>query len=176
MTGISHHLILVTGQDQEETQSIANPTDAHNHNLRADTIPVNRPHSTISHLKLNKEVEHHQESDPLIKEHTPTINLYTNKTEHRQVTHADTTTNSDNATKGGAEKKNREMTNCTKKKVVEEQSIRKKKRKENATKNDDAKCNDEPTVSSADNEQILTEDHQHQKCRKTYHLKFQNRI
>jgi hypothetical protein len=176
MTGISHHLILVTGQDQEETQSIANPTDAHNHNLRADTIPVNRPHSTISHLKLNKEVEHRQESDLLIKEHTPTINLYTSKTEHRQVTHADTTTNSDNATKGGAEKKNREMTNCTKKKVVEEQSIRKKKRKENATKNDDAKCNDEPTVSSADNEQRFTEDHQPQKFRKTYHLKFQNRI
>ncbi len=92
------------------------------------------------------------------------------------MTHADTMTNNVNATNGGAEKKNRELTNCTKKKVVEEQNIRKKKTTENAMKNDDAKCNDVPTASNDANEQKLTEDHQPQRCKKTYLLKSQNKI
>ncbi len=176
MTGTNHHRILDTDQAQEETQSTVNPTGAHNHNPRADTTPVNKHRSTISQLIINKEAEHRQENDPHTSEHTRMTSLHTNKAEPRQVTHDVMTTNSDDATNGNAKKKNKELTNCMKKKAAEEQSIRKKKRKENATKNDDAKCNDEPTVSNADNEQRLTEDHQPQKCRKTYHLKFQNRI
>ncbi len=74
-----------------------------------------------------------------------------------------------------AEKKSRELINCMKKKVVEERITRKKKRTENAMKSDDAKCNDEPTASNDANEQKLTEDHQLQKCKKTYLLKYQNR-
>jgi hypothetical protein len=62
------------------------------------------------------------------------------------VTHAGRTTNNANAMNDVAEKKSRELTNCTKKKVVEEQNIRKKKKTENPTKNDDAKCNDAPTA------------------------------
>jgi chemotaxis regulatin CheY-phosphate phosphatase CheZ len=120
--------------------------DAHNHNLRADTIPVNRPHSTISHLKLNKEVEHGQENAPHIREHTQMINLLTSKTGHHQVTHVGTTTNNANAMNDVAEKKNRELINYMKKKVVEGQTTRKKKKTENAKKNDDAKCNDAPTA------------------------------
>jgi hypothetical protein len=73
------------------------------------------------------------------------INLFINKTEHHQVTHAGTTTNNVNAMNGDVEKKSRELINCTKKKVVEEQTTRKKKKTESATKNDDAKCNDAPT-------------------------------
>ncbi len=146
MTEISHHQTLVTGQDQEETQSTASPMDAHSHNLRAGTISLSKLNYITSHQIRKKEAEHHQESDLPISEHTPTINLHTNKTEHHQVTHADTTTNNVNVTNGGAEKKNKELTNYTKKKVVKEQNTRKKKKTENATKNDDPKCNDAPTA------------------------------
>jgi hypothetical protein len=120
--------------------------DAHSHNPRAGTIPTSKLHYTTNHQTRNKEAEHHQENGLPISEHIPTINLHTNKTERHQVTHADTTMSSVNATNGGAEKKNRELTNCTKKKVVEEQITRKKKKTENAMKNDDAKCNDAPTA------------------------------
>jgi hypothetical protein len=146
MTEISPHLTLVTGQDREEIQSTANHTDAHNHNLRADTIPANSPHSTISHLKLNKEVEHRHENVLHISEHTQAINLFINKTGHHQVTHAGMTTNNANAMNGVDEKKSRERINFMKKKVVEEQITRKRKKTENAMKNDDAKCNDVPTA------------------------------
>jgi hypothetical protein len=146
MIGINHHRTLVTDQDQEETQSTANPTGAHNHNLRAGTTPVNKHHSTISQLILNKEAEHRQENDLPISKHIPMINLHTNKTEHHQVTHVGMMTNNVNATNGGAEKKSKGLTNSTKKKVVEEQNTRKWKKKENATKNEDVKCNDAPTA------------------------------
>ncbi len=174
MTEINHHQTLVTDQDHEETQSTTSPMDAHNHNLRADTIPI-KLHYTTSHQIRHKEAEHHLENDLLISEHTPTISQYTNKTEHHQVTHTDTTTNNVNATNGGAEKKNRELTNCMKKKAVEEQITRKKKKIENAMKNVDAKCNDAPTAWNDVNEQRLTEDHQPQRCKKTYLLKSQNK-
>ena len=146
MTEISHHQTLVTGQDREEIQSTTNPTDVHNHNLQADTIPANSPQSTTNHLKLNKEVEHRQENVLYISEHTQTINLLINKTGHHQVTHADMTTNNANAMNDVAEKKSKELINYMKKKVVEEQIIRKKKKTENAMKNDDAKCSDAPTA------------------------------
>jgi hypothetical protein len=146
MTGINHHQTLVTDQDREETQSTTSPMDAHSHNLRAGTIPINKLHCTTSHQIRNKEAEHHQENGLHISEHTPTTNLHINKAERHQVTHADTTTNNVNATNGGAEKKNKELINYMRKKVVGEQNIRKKKKTENATKNDDAKCNDAPTA------------------------------
>ncbi len=56
------------------------------------------------------------------------------------------TTNNVNATNGNAEMKSRELTNYMKKKADEEQNTRKRKKKENATKNEDAKCNDAPTA------------------------------
>ena len=62
------------------------------------------------------------------------------------MTHADMMTNNVNAMNGVAEKKSRELTNCTKKRVVEEQITRKKKMTENAMKNVDAKCSDAPTA------------------------------
>jgi hypothetical protein len=175
MTEISPHLTLVTGQDREEIQSTANPTDAHNHNLRADTIPANSPHSTISHLKLNKEAEHRQENVLHISGHIQVTNLFTNKTGHHQVTHVGLTTINANVTNDVAEKRSRELINYMKKKVVEEQITRKKKKTENAMKSDDAKCNDGPTASNDANEQKFTEDHQLQRCKKTYLLKYQNR-
>ncbi len=176
MIGINHHQTLNTDQAQEETQSTVNPTGAHSHNLQADTTLVNKRRSTISQLIINKEAEHRQENDPLTSEHTRMTNRHTNKAEPRLATHDVMTTNSDDATNGDAKKKSKELTNYMKKKAAEEQSIRKKKRRENATKNDDAKCNDELTVLNADNGQKLTGDHQSQKCRKTYRLKFQNKI
>jgi hypothetical protein len=175
MTEISPHQTLSTGQDREEIQSTANPTDAHNHNLRADTIPANSPHSTISHLKLNKEAEHRQENVLHISGHIQVTNLFTNKTGHHQVTHVGMTTSNASVMNDVAEKRSKELINYMKKKVVEEQITRKKKKTENAMKSDDAKCNDGPTASNDANEQKFTEDHQLQKCKKTYLLKYQNR-
>ena len=86
------------------------------------------------------------------------------------------TTNNANAMNDVAEKKSRELINYMKKRVVEELITRKKKKTENAMKNVDAKCNDAPTAWNDVNEQRLTEDHQPQRCKKTYLLKPQNKI
>jgi hypothetical protein len=120
--------------------------DAHSHNLRAGTIPINKLHCTTSHQIRNKEAEHHRENDFHISEHTPTTNLHINKAERHQVTHVGMTTNNASVMNDVAEKRSRELINCMKKKVVEEQITRKKKKTGNAMKNDDAKCKDVPTA------------------------------
>jgi hypothetical protein len=121
-------------------------TNAHNHNLQADTTTINKHRSITDPLKPSKEAEHRQKNSLHTSKCIPMTNLHISKAGLRQATRVDTKTNNVNAMNGDAEKKRKEQTNYMKKKVVVEQNIRKRRKKENAKKSADAKCKDVPTV------------------------------